>query len=177
MLTSNSSNLSLTRLPLSRLWLPIMRSAPSRISRQSLKWRMHTVLSFIQMPCRRLGICTSMYRKWALICSPSPAIVLRPKGNWCTLYLRKGIALEPLNPLAADRSAVFPPGRKCGWYRWSGTGNRRCDRSHLDEKMGYVKKLTDRLVKGIMDKIPYTHLHWRSGQSSARHCFLRIRSH
>ena len=28
---------------------------------------------------------------------------------------------------------------------------------HLAEKMGYVKKLTDRLVKGIMDAIPYTH--------------------
>lgn len=28
---------------------------------------------------------------------------------------------------------------------------------HLDEKMGYVKKLTDKLVKGIMENIPYSH--------------------
>ena len=28
---------------------------------------------------------------------------------------------------------------------------------HLDEKMGYVKKLTDKLVKGIMENIPYAH--------------------
>ena len=27
----------------------------------------------------------------------------------------------------------------------------------MEEKMGYVKKLTDKLVKGIMDNIPYTH--------------------
>ena len=27
----------------------------------------------------------------------------------------------------------------------------------LDEKMGYVKKLTDKLVKGIMENIPYSH--------------------
>lgn len=28
---------------------------------------------------------------------------------------------------------------------------------HLDEKMGYVKKLTDKLVKGIMENISYSH--------------------
>lgn len=79
-----------------------------------------------------------------------------PKGIGA-LYLRKGIALEPL---------VYGGGQERGFS--SGTENvagivglgqaiEDATGSHLDEKMGYVKKLTDRLVKGIMDKIPYTH--------------------
>ena len=29
--------------------------------------------------------------------------------------------------------------------------------SNLGQKMGYVKKLTDQLVKGVMENVPYTH--------------------
>ena len=72
------------------------------------------------------------------------------------LYVRKGIALEPL---------VYGGGQERGWS--SGTENTAgCIGlaaamqeavEGMDEKMGYVKRLTDRLVKGVMDKVPYTH--------------------
>lgn len=72
------------------------------------------------------------------------------------LYVRKGIALEPL---------VYGGGQERGWS--SGTENTAgCIGlaaamqeavEGMDEKMGYVKRLTDRLVKSVMDKVPYTH--------------------
>lgn len=79
-----------------------------------------------------------------------------PKGIGA-LYCRKGIALRPL---------VYGGGQEKGWC--SGTENvagivglgqaieDACG-DHLDEKMAYVKKLTDKLVKGILDAVPYTH--------------------
>ena len=72
------------------------------------------------------------------------------------LYLKKGIALEPL---------VYGGGQERGLC--SGTENTagciglaaamKEAVEGLDEKMGYVKRLTDKLVKGVMDNIPYTH--------------------
>ena len=71
------------------------------------------------------------------------------------LYVKKGVALEPL---------VYGGGQERGLV--SGTENTagciglaaamKEAVEGLDEKMGYVKKLTDRLVEGVM-KIPYTH--------------------
>ena len=78
-----------------------------------------------------------------------------PRGTG-VLYLKKGIALEPL---------VYGGGQERGLC--SGTENTagciglaaamKDAVEGLDEKMGYVKKLTDRLVAGIMERIPYTH--------------------
>ena len=72
------------------------------------------------------------------------------------LYLKKGIALEPL---------VYGGGQERGLC--SGTENTagciglaaamKEAVEGLDDKMGYVKRLTDKLVKGVMDKVPYTH--------------------
>ena len=72
------------------------------------------------------------------------------------LYVKKGIALEPL---------VYGGGQERGLC--SGTENTagciglaaamKEAVEGMEEKMGYVKKLTDKLVKGIMDNIPYTH--------------------
>ena len=42
----------------------------------------------------------------------------------------------------------------------------------LDEKMGYVKKLTDKLVKGIMENIPYSHYTGDPVKPSAGHRFV-----
>ena len=44
----------------------------------------------------------------------------------------------------------------------------------LDEKMGYVKKLTDKLVKGIMENIPYFHYTGDPVKPSAGHRFVRL---
>ena len=72
------------------------------------------------------------------------------------LYIKKGIALEPL---------VYGGGQEKGLC--SGTENTagciglaaamREAVDGIDEKMSYVKGLTDKLVKGILDSVPYTH--------------------
>lgn len=78
-----------------------------------------------------------------------------PRGTG-VLYVKKGITLEPL---------VYGGGQERGLV--SGTENTagciglaaamKEAVEGLDEKMGYVKKLTDKLVKGIMENIPYSH--------------------
>ncbi len=78
-----------------------------------------------------------------------------PKGVGA-LYCRKGITLKP---------SVFGGGQERGWA--SGTENVagmvglgaaiEDAAGGLEEKMSYVRSLTDRLIAGVM-KIPYTHL-------------------
>lgn len=78
-----------------------------------------------------------------------------PRGTG-VLYVKNGIQLEPL---------VYGGGQERGLV--SGTENTagciglaaamKEAVEGLDEKMGYVKKLTDKLVKGIMENIPYSH--------------------
>ena len=71
------------------------------------------------------------------------------------LYVKKGISLEPL---------VYGGGQELGLVSGTentagcvGLGQAIEDAvSGMEEKMSYVKRLTDRLVEGIM-KIPYTH--------------------
>ena len=78
-----------------------------------------------------------------------------PKGGGA-LYCRKGITLKP---------SVFGGGQERGWASGTenvagmvGLGAAIEDAvSGMDEKMGYVRRLTDRLIEGVM-KIPYTHL-------------------
>ncbi len=78
-----------------------------------------------------------------------------PKGVGA-LYCRKGITLKP---------SVFGGGQERGWASGTenvagmvGLGAAIEDAvSGMDEKMGYVRRLTDRLIEGVM-KIPYTHL-------------------
>lgn len=94
-----------------------------------------------------------------------------PRGTG-VLYVKKGITLEPL---------VYGGGQERGLV--SGTENTagciglaaamKEAVEGLDEKMGYVKKLTDKLVKGIMENIPYS-LYRRSGKPSAGHRFVRL---
>ncbi|MBS5144265.1 MAG: cysteine desulfurase NifS [Butyricicoccus pullicaecorum] len=79
-----------------------------------------------------------------------------PKGIGA-LYLRKGIALEPLVYGGGQERGLSSGTENVAGIVGLGQAIEDATGSHLDEKMGYVKKLTDRLVKGIMDKIPYTH--------------------
>lgn len=77
-----------------------------------------------------------------------------PKGTGA-LYCRKGITLKPL---------VYGGGQERGWASGTenvagivGLGAAIEDAvTPMAEKMGYVKRLTDRLTEGVM-KIPYTH--------------------
>lgn len=79
-----------------------------------------------------------------------------PKGIGA-LYCRKGIALKPL---------VYGGGQEKGLCSGTenvagmvGLGQAITDAcgANLDEKMSYVKGLTDKLVKGIMENVPYTY--------------------
>ena len=78
-----------------------------------------------------------------------------PRGTG-VLYVKKGIALEPLvYGGGQERGLVSGTENTAGFIGLAAAMQDACE--HLDEKMGYVKKLTDKLVKGIMENIPYSH--------------------
>lgn len=79
-----------------------------------------------------------------------------PKGIGA-LYVRKGIALEPLVYGGGQERGLASGTENVAGMVGLGQAIEDATGEHLTEKMGYVKKLTDRLVKGIMDAIPYTH--------------------
>ena len=79
-----------------------------------------------------------------------------PKGIGA-LYVRKGIALEPLVYGGGQERGLASGTENVAGMVGLGQAIEDATGEHLAEKMGYVKKLTDRLVKGIMDKVPYTH--------------------
>lgn len=79
-----------------------------------------------------------------------------PKGIGA-LYVRKGIALEPLVYGGGQERGLASGTENVAGMVGLGQAIEDATGEHLAEKMGYVKKLTDRLVRGIMDSIPYTH--------------------
>lgn len=79
-----------------------------------------------------------------------------PKGIGA-LYVRKGIALEPLVYGGGQERGLASGTENVAGMVGLGQAIEDATGEHLAEKMGYVKKMTDRLVKGIMDAIPYTH--------------------
>ena len=78
-----------------------------------------------------------------------------PRGTG-VLYVKKGIALEPLvYGGGQERGLVSGTENTAGFIGLAAAMKEAVE--GLDEKMGYVKKLTDKLVKGIMENIPYAH--------------------
>lgn len=78
-----------------------------------------------------------------------------PRGTG-VLYVKNGIQLEPLvYGGGQERGLVSGTENTAGFIGLAAAMHDACE--HLDEKMGYVKKLTDKLVKGIMENIPYSH--------------------
>ena len=78
-----------------------------------------------------------------------------PRGTG-VLYVKNGIQLEPLvYGGGQERGLVSGTENTAGFIGLAAAMKDACE--HLDEKMGYVKKLTDKLVKGIMENIPYSH--------------------
>lgn len=78
-----------------------------------------------------------------------------PRGTG-VLYVKNGIQLEPLvYGGGQERGLVSGTENTAGFIGLAAAMQDACE--HLDEKMGYVKKLTDKLVKGIMKNIPYSH--------------------
>ena len=78
-----------------------------------------------------------------------------PRGTG-VLYVKNGIQLEPLvYGGGQERGLVSGTENTAGFIGLAAAMQDACE--HLDEKMGYVKTLTDKLVKGIMENIPYSH--------------------
>ena len=78
-----------------------------------------------------------------------------PRGTG-VLYVKKGITLEPLVYGGGQaRGLVSGTENTAGFIGLAAAMKEAVE--GLDEKMGYVKKLTDKLVKGIMENIPYSH--------------------
>ena len=78
-----------------------------------------------------------------------------PRGTG-VLYVKNGIQLEPLvYGGGQERGLVSGTENTAGFIGLAAAMQDACEL--LDEKMGYVKKLTDKLVKGIMENIPYSH--------------------
>ena len=70
--------------------------------------------------------------------------------------MKNGIQHEPLvYGGGQERGLVSGTENTAGFIGLAAAMQDACE--HLDEKMGYVKKLTDKLVKGIMENIPYSH--------------------
>jgi len=79
-----------------------------------------------------------------------------PKGIGA-LYVRRGIALEPLVYGGGQERGLASGTENVAGMVGLGQAIEDATGEHLAEQMGYVKKLTDRLVKGILDAVPYTH--------------------
>ena len=78
-----------------------------------------------------------------------------PRGTG-VLYVKNGIQLEPLvYGGGQERGLVSGTENTAGFIGLAAAMQDACE--HLAEKTGYVKKLTDKLVKGIMENIPYSH--------------------
>ena len=78
-----------------------------------------------------------------------------PKGIGA-LYVRRGIALEPLVYGGGQERGLASGTENVAGMVGLGQAIEDATGENLDRKMGYVKGLTDKLVEGIM-KIPYTH--------------------
>ena len=78
-----------------------------------------------------------------------------PRGTG-VLYVKNGIQLEPLvYGGGQERGLVSGTENTAGFIGLAAAMQDACE--HLDEKMGYVKKLTDKLFNGIIENIPYSH--------------------
>lgn len=79
-----------------------------------------------------------------------------PKGIGA-LYCRKGIALKPLVYGGGQEKGLASGTENVAGIVGLGQAIEDACGAHLDEKMAYVKKLTDRLVQGVLAAVPYTH--------------------
>lgn len=72
------------------------------------------------------------------------------------LYIKKGIALQPLvYGGGQERGLCSGTENTAGCIGLAAAMNEAID--GMDEKMAYVKRLTDRLKNGILERVPYTH--------------------
>lgn len=73
------------------------------------------------------------------------------------LYLKKGIALKPLVYGGGQERGLCSGTENVAGIVGLGQAIEDACGENLDKKMDYVRGLTERLVKGVMNKVPYTH--------------------
>ena len=79
-----------------------------------------------------------------------------PKGVGA-LYVKKGIALKPLVYGGGQERGLCSGTENVAGMVGLGQAIEDATGDNLSQKMSYVKKLTDQLVKGVMENVPYTH--------------------
>lgn len=79
-----------------------------------------------------------------------------PKGVGA-LYVKKGIALKPLVYGGGQERGLCSGTENVAGMVGLGQAIEDATGDNLGQKMGYVKKLTDKLVKGVMENVPHTH--------------------
>ena len=79
-----------------------------------------------------------------------------PKGVGA-LYVKKGIALKPLVYGGGQERGLCSGTENVAGMVGLGQAIEDATGDNLSQKMSYVKKLTDKLVKGVMENVPYTH--------------------
>ena len=77
-----------------------------------------------------------------------------PRGTG-VLYVKKGITLRAAGIRRRPKRYGFSGTENTAGFIGLAAAMKEAVEG-LDEKMGYVKKLTDKLVKGIMENIPYS---------------------
>lgn len=94
-----------------------------------------------------------------------------PKGVGA-LYVKKGIALKPLVYGGGQERGLCSGTENVAGMVGLGQAIEDATGDNLGQKMGYVKKLTDQLVKGVMENVPYTHYTGDPVNPPARHGVL-----
>ena len=79
-----------------------------------------------------------------------------PKGIGA-LYLRQGISLKPLVYGGGQERGLCSGTENVAGIVGLGQAIEDACGDNLEPKMNYVRSLTQRLVKGILDNVPYTH--------------------
>lgn len=79
-----------------------------------------------------------------------------PKGIGA-LYIKKGIGLKPLVYGGGQERGLCCGTENVAGMVGLGQAIEDATGENLEAKMSYVRRLTDRLVKGVMDHVPYTH--------------------
>ena len=79
-----------------------------------------------------------------------------PKGIGA-LYIKKGIGLKPLVYGGGQERGLCCGTENVAGMVGLGQAIEDATGENLEAKMSYVRRLTDRLVKGVMDRVPYTH--------------------
>ena len=105
---------------------------------------------FDRTPCHCRGVRINV-QEMGIICSPFP--VTNSIARESVLLSAQGHRTNRWFMAAGQERGLSSGTENVAGIVGLGQAIEDATRSNLDEKLGYVKKLTDRLAKGIMDKM------------------------